>query len=564
MDHTGSIIQRLSPGRHQLSWPVMLLGLLQLLSAGLLIALLTGPGRWLGLLLLGTGLVLTFAAARTGRDGGVALAEVLRGMDAERADLAREMPGTGDARSRETARLFNGFLKRLRSAMVDLQHQVLEVSLASSRSRQITRAASGNAGRQGELSELIFQSSDETAKAVEELSRRTSTIAETNSRNLDVARSSQSELAQAVEHVEAVTGLMQDFNGTVSRLEGSAQNIASILETVQGFAAQTNMLALNAAIEAARAGEQGRGFAVVADEVRGLAEKVQRSAEQIGDLLDDMGEAVSSTASGTQDMLQRTDQARGVVESTAARFDGMVADFATTNDDLLLVSSAIEQLSVTNREVHARSTEIRDLGLQICRDMERSEEEADRLGGSSDRSLHMLSQFRLGQGRLDELLEIAERRRDQVAEAVERLMDQGVDMFSRNHQPIPGTNPQQYDVGYARPFQQACQDLVEAWRGEIPHSPFCLPLDDKGYVAIHYREVSQPPTGDPEVDLLKSRNKRFYVKAEDMDFDSRFRIQSYLRDTGEAMFNLIVPVHVRGRRWGGVFLGLTPEALNIR
>ena len=64
-------------------------------------------------------------------------------------------------------------------------------------------------------------------------------------------------------------------------------NIASILQTIDGIAFQTNILALNAAVEAARAGEAGAGFAVVADEVRNLAQRSATAAKDTGERIED-------------------------------------------------------------------------------------------------------------------------------------------------------------------------------------------------------------------------------------------------------------------------------------
>ena len=51
----------------------------------------------------------------------------------------------------------------------------------------------------------------------------------------------------------------------IAELSRHANDISSVLATIQGIAEQTNLLALNAAIEAARASESGRGLAVVPD-----------------------------------------------------------------------------------------------------------------------------------------------------------------------------------------------------------------------------------------------------------------------------------------------------------
>ncbi|MDO9520341.1 MAG: methyl-accepting chemotaxis protein [Pseudohongiella sp.] len=490
------------------------------------------------------------------------LIQVLRTVNAAQGDLSSVIPETGDTSERETAQLFNQFMERLRLALEDLRHHSIKVSLTSAQGRKIAEEASKDAGKQEEFSEIIYRSSEETATAISELSRWTHNIADLNSRNLGTANVAVSDLLHANNQIAQVSTMMQQVHSTVGQLESTSESIRSILGTVQGFAAQTNMLALNAAIEAARAGEHGRGFAVVADEVRELAVKVRGSADQIGALLEDMIAVVSDTSDGTRRMISETDQARHAIDKSATEFRQMVVGFEASHSDLLQVSAAAEQLSVNNQDIRSRSQEIRDLGNRIRQDMEKNNEQTQSLLDSTDKALHKLCQFRIGKGALENALEKLEARRDVIQAEITRLHKSGVPMFDRNHQPVPGTNPLKFDVGYARAFQKACQYLIDEWAKEQDGSIYCLPLDSKGYVAVHRSELSQEPTGDPAIDLVKSRHMRFF-QSRDIPYMGRFRLQSYLRDTGEVMFNLSVPLHIDGDYWGGLFLGLPAAQLGI-
>lgn len=489
------------------------------------------------------------------------LLSVLHAVNEQQGDLSLHMQERGNPHQLESARLFNQFMERLRVALEDLRFHTIGVTLTSARSRQIAEQAGRDAARQEEFSEHIYRASEETATAIAELSRWTSNIADLNSRNLDTAQVAVKDLVHANTQIAGVGAMMQQFHGTVEQLEKTSANIRTILATVQGFAAQTNMLALNAAIEAARAGEHGRGFAVVADEVRVLAVKVRGSADEIGDLLEDMIQVVNRTSQGTEQMISESAQVQVAIDKSATEFTRMVGGFEATQSDLLQVSAAAEQLSVNNQGIRSRSHEIRELSSRIRQELDTNDRQTQQLLDSTDKALHKLCQFRIGRGELESVLETLERRRDQLEPELARLQAAGVNMFDRNHVVIPGTNPVKHDVSYALAFRKACQHLIDAWAKENDGALYCLPLDSKGYVAVHRSELSHEPCGDPAVDLVKSRHMRFF-QSRDIPYMGRFKLQSYLRDTGEVMFNLSVPIHIGGQYWGGLFLGLPAARLN--
>lgn len=531
----------------------------------------TGLLRWLVVALLVATAVLGVALlGRVRRDQLVVarIIQALRQADGEQVDISSAVPEQGSRQTRQLARLFNAFMNRLRDSLQEQQDHSLKIGLAAARARLLTERASSDAGKQEEMSELVFRSSDEAAGAVTEVSERTNTIAEVNSRNLDAARSSLVELRAVSGHIDDVTSMIGSFEETVGSLVTSSDDIRNILATVQGFAAQTNLLALNAAIEAARAGEHGRGFAVVADEVRDLATKVRTATEQIGGMVEAMTDAVSLTAASTGSVLQQAEQARAAVTESAQQFEMMVQGFEASHADLLMVGSALEELSATNRERHRHSLEIRDLGSNIRQRMERSFAHADIQRDTTDLALQGLCRFRIGRGDFEPIVDLLLARRDMLQAAMEQLADQGVDLFDQDYRPFPQSR-EHFKVGYVDALRQVCQGMIDDWSGQDRDSVlYWTPVDVRGYMPLARSDLSRPPTGDPAVDRANSQAMRFARVSEselnNLRSCKHFSLMSFAVGSERVVFALYAPLTVQGRRWGTLTAGVMPQVFGLK
>lgn len=191
---------------------------------------------------------------------------------------------------------------------------------------------------------------------------------------------------------------------------------------------------------------------------------------------------------------------------------------------------------------------------------------ADKMIAAAEQVMRELGRFQLADGPFDQVVRQLYACRDECERKLEALAAAGHNLFDRQYTPIAGTNPQQYHTSYDRAFEQVFRPYFDQTTASIPGCDLVVLLTgDETYPPTHISKYSQPATDDPAHNLAFARDKRFH-RANRMlhrtcTDSGEFLFQAYVRDIGDIYALVSVPVHHRGRHWGGLIFSLRHEAL---
>lgn len=481
-----------------------------------------------------------------------------------RADLTEHCPVADQSLLGEPMRHLGTFMGRIQDMVTDTRQMSVGIAIGATRMTKLMNGTAVSARQQGELTDVIFNASNEVSGAMGTITQHTESLAKSTDHNLATARDSYDELLQVVERIHGISSRLSAFTTTVQELSSTSRSIREIGMLINDISDQTNLLALNAAIEAARAGEVGRGFAVVADEVRKLAEKVKSATGVISESTSNMISLVENTLGETERINEDAQHTREVVERSSIKFQTMVSDFGVMTSQLGEITEAMQGLGRTNADINGKVTEIHDLSQDTGRKMTESLEQSRELRDSTERVQSLVARFRLGASAFDRVFAIAEDNRNRIEAWFEEQAAQGVDLFDVNYQTVPGSDPPKFRTSYDTRIEDGLRKFLDAVLGEMEGLRYSFCVDRNGYTPSHNTKYSQPVTGDRAKDLLHSRVKRKF------DDDTGLRaarstteslLQSYMRDTGELLDDLSLPIHIGGRHWGALRVGFEPALL---
>lgn len=495
-----------------------------------------------------------------------AMIGVLNGIKDRNGDISARLPAQTQDEIAEMANAYNHFSDALKKMIAETRRRSVSVAIGATRVRKVTIEAEDIARHQEEQAQQVFQSSSEATQAISEIAGTTLRINEHNEDNLQKVHESGSDLRKVLEQVRAIQHQVAGFQETVDALTHNSVNVTEVVSMVQDFSDQTNLLALNASIEAARAGEAGRGFAVVADEVRTLAVKVSDATTQIDGNIKQMNQLVDSTRSSAQQILKYVENTESYIDNTSHNFETLIRQFEEVGEQLTGISAALDELAYTNKESHSHVTEITRMSEGIKNDMGESRKYSDELEVATEETQELLSRFIIGFGGFENMIQTGRNWAVQVQSNLEQLAMQGLNLFDESYKRTnPGQNPEKYDVSYVEAYDRALRPLFDGFIAQRPEFIYAIAVDRNGYAPAHHTKVSKALTGNFEVDNLQSRNRRIFAgnraEVRRASHTTPFLLQTFIRDTGEILNDLSIPLYINGRHWGALIMGFDPKQL---
>ncbi|WP_248745670.1 methyl-accepting chemotaxis protein [Pseudomonas sp. MWU12-2037] len=254
----------------------------------------------------------------------------------------------------------------LRNLISGIRDGVTQIASAAEELSAVTEQTSVGVNSQKVETDQVATAMHEMSTTVQAVARNAAQASQAAADADGQAREGDKVVAEAIAQIERLAAEVLRSTEAMTLLQQESNKIGSVMDVIKAVAEQTNLLALNAAIEAARAGEAGRGFAVVADEVRSLAQRTQKSTEEIEGL-------VAGLQSGTQQVANVMSNSRSLTDNSVAltRKAGVslgnitrtVSDIQSMNQQ---IAAAAEQQSTVADEISRSIINVRDISEQTA------------------------------------------------------------------------------------------------------------------------------------------------------------------------------------------------------
>jgi methyl-accepting chemotaxis protein len=254
----------------------------------------------------------------------------------------------------------------LRDLIGNIRDSVVQIASAAEELSAVTEQTSAGVNSQKVETDQVATAMHEMSATVQEVARNAEQASQAASTADKEARAGDKVVGEAIVQIERLAAEVGRSSDAMSQLEQESDKIGKVMDVIKAVAEQTNLLALNAAIEAARAGEAGRGFAVVADEVRGLAQRTQKSTEEIEALVAGLQNGTRQVSSIMLSSRELTESSVTLTRKAGTSLESITLTVSNIQAMNQQIAAAAEQQSAVAEEISRSIINVRDVSEQTA------------------------------------------------------------------------------------------------------------------------------------------------------------------------------------------------------
>ncbi len=254
----------------------------------------------------------------------------------------------------------------LRDLIGNIRDSVVQIASAAEELSAVTEQTSAGVNSQKVETDQVATAMHEMSATVQEVARNAEQASHAASVADKEARNGDKVVGEAIVQIERLAAEVVRSTDAMTQLEQESDKIGKVMDVIKAVAEQTNLLALNAAIEAARAGEAGRGFAVVADEVRGLAQRTQKSTEEIEALVAGLQNGTRQVSSIMLSSRELTESSVTLTRKAGTSLESITLTVSNIQAMNQQIAAAAEEQSAVAEEISRSIINVRDVSEQTA------------------------------------------------------------------------------------------------------------------------------------------------------------------------------------------------------
>ncbi|MBU6961550.1 methyl-accepting chemotaxis protein [Pseudomonas sp. CVAP len=283
----------------------------------------------------------------------------------------------------------------LRELISGIRDGVTQIASAAEELSAVTEETSAGVNSQKIETDQVATAMHEMTATVQEVARNAEEASQAAAAADGEAREGDKVVNEAIAQIERLASEVVRSTEAMTVLQQESDKIGSVMDVIKAVAEQTNLLALNAAIEAARAGEAGRGFAVVADEVRGLAQRTQKSTEEIEGLVAGLQNGTQQVAAVMNNSRSLTDSSVELTRKAGVSLENITRTVSNIQSMNQQIAAAAEQQSAVAEEISRSIINVRDVSEQTAAASDETAASSVELARLGNQLQMMVSHFRV-------------------------------------------------------------------------------------------------------------------------------------------------------------------------